>query len=262
MRLKRSVLNRSPQRAAAAATLGIVVLLSIVTADALPAADLFTMQSAQSGKYVRAGVGSGSHLAAVSSHVMGWEIFALERLGGDRVALRSTENGKYVRAGVGPDSHLAAVSDHVRAWETFKWIRLDDRRFALQSAQSGKHVRAGVGPDSHLAAVSDHVRGWETFVFARPAAKCSISGRAVESGNRGVLRHLGVSLHDHDGRFLPGRGVRFNAGGAYSFSSLEPGWYILRVTPHGKADPLYRSEPREHTVNCVGRVTGKNFTIR
>ena len=116
-----------------------------------------------SSKYIRAGVGPHSHLAAVSDAVSAWESFVLDDFGASSVTVQSLWSERFVRAGVGPDSHLAAVSSHIGGWETFKLIELGGGKSALQSTHSGKYVRAGVGPDSHLAAVSDHIDAWETF---------------------------------------------------------------------------------------------------
>jgi hypothetical protein len=121
-------------------------------------------KSAQNGKFVRAGVGPGTLLAAVCPQQDGgWGNFELVELGNQRFALRSVQNGKYVRAGVGPGTLLAAVSDHVGGWESFEKIELGGNRIAIRSVQNGKYVRAGVGPGTLLAAVSDHIGGWETF---------------------------------------------------------------------------------------------------
>jgi hypothetical protein len=138
-----------------------LIFLFIGTANAAP--ERVALQSAHSSKMVRAGVGSGSLLAAVSPHIKSWETFNLIRLGGDKVALQSVQSGKYVRAGVGTESLLAAVSPHIKSWETFNLIRLGGDKVALQSVQSGKYVRAGVGAESLLAAVSPHIKSWETF---------------------------------------------------------------------------------------------------
>ena len=128
-------------------------------------ADRFALVSIQNGKYVRAGVGQNSLLAAVSGRALSWETFQKVPLGGNRVAIQSVQSGKYVRAGVGPQTLLAAVSDRVAGWETFEWIDLGSSRIALRSVQNGKFVRAGVGPGTLLAAVSDRVQSWETFTY-------------------------------------------------------------------------------------------------
>jgi len=126
-----------------------------------------SLKSAQNGKYVRAGVGQGTLLAAVSPKLGGWEDFQLVELGKNRFALRSVQNGKYVRAGVGQGTLLAAVSNHIAGWETFEKIELGGNRIAIRSVQNGKYVRAGVGQGTLLAAVSNHIAGWETFeIFA------------------------------------------------------------------------------------------------
>ncbi len=142
--------------------------LSLITAVALASSAQagtyhVSLKSVQNGKYVRAGVGPGTLLAAVSPQLGGWEDFELIELGNGQIALRSVQNGKYVRAGVGPDTLLAAVSGHVAGWEKFQKIDLGGNRVALRSVQNGKYIRAGVGPGTLLAAVSDHIAGWETF---------------------------------------------------------------------------------------------------
>ncbi|MDK3159579.1 hypothetical protein QPK87_23820 [Kamptonema cortianum] len=68
---------------------------------------------------IRAGVGEGTFLAAVSDRISGWETFEMADLGGGRFSLKSVQNGKFIRAGVGQDTLLAAVSDRVAGWETF-----------------------------------------------------------------------------------------------------------------------------------------------
>ncbi|MGD2114982.1 MAG: hypothetical protein PVG07_08015, partial [Acidobacteriota bacterium] len=147
-----------------------------------------SLRSTLSNKVVRAGVGPGSHLAAVSDHLRGWERFRVIQVGGTRIALVSEQSGKVVRAGVGPDSHLAAVSDHVKGWETFELLLVGGNRVAFRSTQSGKYVRAGVGPDSHLAAVSDHVKGWETFEWiADTAPSASLPRAQMQSGTMEIV---------------------------------------------------------------------------
>jgi len=77
----------------------------------------------RTGKYLRAGVGSGTLLAVASPHIRDWETFEVYSMVAGRVALRSAQNGKYVRAGVGRTSHLAAVSaGRPAGWETFKFV--------------------------------------------------------------------------------------------------------------------------------------------
>lgn len=136
-----------------------------LAAPASAIAENFALASIQNGKFVRAGVGPGTLLAAVSDRVAGWETFQKIPLGGNRVAIVSLQNGRYVRAGVGQETLLAAVSDAVRGWETFEWIDLGNSRVALRSVQNGKYVRAGVGPGTLLAAVSDRIQAWETFTY-------------------------------------------------------------------------------------------------
>lgn len=119
--------------------------------------------SAHSGKYIRAGIGTNSQLAAASEQQRDWETFRLIELDGNIIALQSDHSGKYVRSGIGSDSKLAAVSDRVEGWETFYKIELPDGAIALKSVQNGKYVRAGVGSESYLAATSMDIREWETF---------------------------------------------------------------------------------------------------
>lgn len=149
----------------------VVAAMSPVTAHA---ADNFALITIQNGKYVRAGVGQQSLLAAVSDRAQAWETFQKIPLGGNRVAIRSVQSGKYVRAGVGSQTLLAAVSDRIAGWETFEWIDLGGSRIALRSVQNGKFVRAGVGPNTLLAAVSDRIQSWETFTYAIIASTADI----------------------------------------------------------------------------------------
>ena len=130
-----------------------------------PIGDYIAIRSEYGGKYVRAGVGKDSKLAASSDHIRGWEKFYLKRLGNDVIALKSLQNGKYVRAGVGSESMLAATSDHIRSWEKFRLIKLKDGTYAFQSLQNKKYVRAGVGQGSLLAATGNRISTWEKFTL-------------------------------------------------------------------------------------------------
>ncbi len=123
------------------------------------------LKSGLNKKFVRAGVGNESYLAALSTDALGWETFRMYELGANRIALQSTLSDKYVRAGLDVDSYLGAVSDHILGWETFIVHKLDNNKIALQSILSGKYVRAGVGSLCQLAASSEKIysKGWEAF---------------------------------------------------------------------------------------------------
>jgi hypothetical protein len=90
--------------------------------------DLIAIQSVQSSKIVRAGVGNEGFLAAASDHIQAWEKFRLLKLDDGLVAIQSIQSGKIVRAGVGKESFLAAASDHIQAWEKFKIIPVDEQK--------------------------------------------------------------------------------------------------------------------------------------
>jgi len=56
-----------------------------------------------SGRFLRAGVGPGTHLALGEGHIRAWETFELTRLGGGEVRLRSVQSGAFVGYdGTGP----------------------------------------------------------------------------------------------------------------------------------------------------------------
>lgn len=56
-----------------------------------------------SGRFLRAGVGQGTHLALGEAHIRAWETFELTRLGGGDVRLRSVQSGAFVGYdGTGP----------------------------------------------------------------------------------------------------------------------------------------------------------------
>ncbi len=141
----------------------LLVPITLLFVGTTFATEIISLKSLQSNKIVRAGVGSGTRLAAVSNQTKAWEKFNLIKLGGGIVALKSTHNGKYVRAGVGNSSYLAAVSNHAQAWERFRMIDLGNHTIALQSEHNGKYVRAGIGNASYLGAVSSHISSWEKF---------------------------------------------------------------------------------------------------
>jgi len=135
-------------------------LFGVAHAESL---NLIALKSAHNNKFVRAGVGDNTKLAASSSHVKSWETFKVVKLGDGNIALQSPQNGKYVRAGIGSNSYLAATSSKIQSWETFKVIALGDGKIALQSIQSGKYIRAGATSHAYLAANSPHIKSWETF---------------------------------------------------------------------------------------------------
>ena len=82
----------------------------------------YALRSAQSGKYVRAGVGQSSMLAAASDQIGAWEKFNIVELGDGIVYLRSNHSGMVVRAGFQNGTYLAANSPHVQGWEKFRLI--------------------------------------------------------------------------------------------------------------------------------------------
>ncbi len=243
-------------------SLAVFLLAVLIGSGAQADEKRIALQSVQSGLYVRAGLTQQSLLAAVSPHVQEWETFRVVPQDGAIVALQSIQSNKYVRAGVGEDSRLAAVSSQVSGWEKFRWIERGNGKIALQSVQNGKFVRAGWTRDGYLAAVSSEIKEWETFRLIDPAGRGSIAGRIRESGSRHLLRYLGLSLYDSNGNYLRDRGVVPDSQGNYRFSSLSYGHYIVKVTPAGKADPLYASEPKEHRVDCNGSVSGVDFSVR
>lgn len=124
--------------------------------------------SSQSGLAVRAGVGSGSHLATSSSTIAAWEKFDLIKLADDSILLRSRQNGKYVRSERGPDGLLAAsVRDQADA-EKFRLQPQPDGTVAVFSPARSLYVRAGIGENSLLGVVSRTVGAWEKFRLNAP----------------------------------------------------------------------------------------------
>ena len=115
----------------------------------------------RSGRFVRAGVGQGTFLAATSPYIRGWETFEVFSQGGGRVALRSAQNGKYVRAGVGRNSLLAAVSTgRPNSWETFQIVPAAVARPTPQGQQNnGSGIAALVGNYriTHVAVDNGHL---------------------------------------------------------------------------------------------------------
>ncbi|MFN8091080.1 MAG: hypothetical protein U0599_02410 [Vicinamibacteria bacterium] len=126
--------------------------------------------SAESNRYVRAGLGPLSMLAATSERAGAWETFEVVTLGRGLVALRSAQSGKYVRIGVqdGGRQRMAAASPRADVLETFRLVDLGyGGRIALQAIHTGKYVRAGLDEQSYLAAVSAEIGAWEKFVLKR-----------------------------------------------------------------------------------------------
>ena len=103
----------------------LLMLIVLLFGSVSFASDLVAIQSAHSNKFVRAGVGKESFLAAVSEHIQAWEKFRLIELDDGLVAIQSAHSNKFVRAGVGKGTFLAAVSDHIQAWEKFRIIPTD-----------------------------------------------------------------------------------------------------------------------------------------
>ncbi|MEZ5750947.1 MAG: META domain-containing protein [Paracoccaceae bacterium] len=74
----------------------------------------------QSGLFLRAGVGSQTHLMVASPHIRGWETFEMVQDGPD-VVLRAVQNGLFV--GVDPQgARLRAASAHARQAETYRLV--------------------------------------------------------------------------------------------------------------------------------------------
>ena len=148
---------------------------------------IVTLQSVFNNKYVRAGVGSGTLLAAVSPHRRGWEKFEKIDLGGGIIALKSVQNGKMVRAGIGSKTLLGAVSPHTRGWEKFKKIRLRGVDVvALRSVQNGKYVRVDPANGSLLSATAIRISDKTKFhlrLFKTPSQdKVTLKVKSVGRG--------------------------------------------------------------------------------
>lgn len=145
---------------------------------------IITLQSVDNNKYVRAGVGSGTLLAAVSPHRRGWEKFEKIELGGDIIALKSVQNGKIVRAGVGKKTLLAAVSSHTKGWEKFQKISFGNNIIALKSVQNEKYVRVNSANSSLLSAVSSHIGSKEKFrlkIFTPAVPRVNVTLRVTRA---------------------------------------------------------------------------------
>lgn len=78
----------------------------------------YAIRSMQNGKYVRAGVGQGSLLAAVSPHIRAWEKFHIIEQGDGTVVLKSAHSGMIVRGG----GYLAASAGRTVDGEKFRLI--------------------------------------------------------------------------------------------------------------------------------------------
>ncbi len=128
-----------------------------------------SLSSTINKKKVKAGVGSGCRLDAVSDIVsFPEEVFELIVLDEQHGMLRITGTGKFVH--VEPDGLLSSCGD-VR-WDgphfsnVFELGRLPDGHLWLRALANGKYVRAGHGPG--MIAHSDRVSnpGWESFVVS------------------------------------------------------------------------------------------------
>ncbi|MCB1478527.1 MAG: META domain-containing protein [Tepidamorphaceae bacterium] len=156
-----------------------VVISALAASTAANAAQYYTLQSVQSGKYVAS---AGGYLAANQPSAKTALRFDMVRVQSSQVAFRDRKSGKYLRAGVGQGAFLAVASARVGSWEIFH-MRTNGGTFTLRSAQNGKYVRAGVGNGSLLAAVSDRAAGWETFRLVRVIV--SDNARAPQQPQRG-----------------------------------------------------------------------------
>ncbi|MEI6670216.1 MAG: hypothetical protein WCP29_18885 [Acidobacteriota bacterium] len=128
-----------------------------------------SLLSAQSHKYVRAGVGPQQLLTATSSRVSAWETFEIVTIGPGLVALKCLQNDKFVRIGIkdGNNERVAAQSARPDVLETFRLIDTGNNTVALQSIHTNKYIRAGDGRESFLAPTSAAIGGWEKFVIER-----------------------------------------------------------------------------------------------
>jgi hypothetical protein len=72
---------------------------------------------AKSGKFVRAGVGAQTLLAATSDHIRGWETFEIVPVTAAKFAIKSVQNGKYVS--LRADGRLSASANAITSRETF-----------------------------------------------------------------------------------------------------------------------------------------------
>ena len=156
--------------ALATGALGVLAVQAAWALDVPHDGAVIAIRSAQNDKFVRAGIGAESLLAASSSDKGAWEKFRVVRRGENRIALRSWNSGKFVRAGLTGQTLLGATSDAAGGWETFELVDRGGGKVALRSVQNGKFVRAGVGEESKLAASSDSARDWETFQLVAAGA--------------------------------------------------------------------------------------------
>lgn len=69
------------------------------------------------GKFVRAGVGAQSMLAAASAHIRGWETFEIVRVTNAKFAIKSVQSGKYVS--LNANGRLTASAANIGSRETF-----------------------------------------------------------------------------------------------------------------------------------------------
>ena len=141
------------------------------------------LRSVVNQRWVRAGVGESSKLAATSDAARGWETFEIHELGGGRVALRSVQSGRIVRGGISAQTLLGAVSRAAGLWETFEMLPRSGGRVAFRCAANGKYVRAGVTDECLLAAVSERVGAWETFELS-PVAERRTPSESTQSETR------------------------------------------------------------------------------
>lgn len=125
---------------------------------------VIALKSAQNDAYVRAGVGSDSALAAVSSQIAGWEEFEIIGNYPSRFSLVSSLSGKGVVMDNSPEGYLSATCGNLDSCPTvFREVPLQGSQIALQEVNTGKYVRAGIGQNSRLGVASDQPRGWESF---------------------------------------------------------------------------------------------------
>ena len=98
---------------------------------------------ARNGKFVRAGVGQQTYLAAASDHIRSWETFEIVRLSAAKFAIRSVQNGLYVQ--LGEDGRLAAVSQDVGSRETFSSKAAEPAVNAAVPGNGGNPANPGNG---------------------------------------------------------------------------------------------------------------------
>ncbi|MBI5396039.1 MAG: hypothetical protein HZA91_12150 [Verrucomicrobia bacterium] len=141
------------------------------------------LRSVVNHRWVRAGVGEDSKLAATSDAARGWETFELHELGADRVALRSVQSGRIVRGGISAETLLGAISGAAGLWETFEMLPQSGNLVAFRCAANAKYVRAGITDECLLAAVSDRIGRWELFELS-PVAERRTSPKSTPSETR------------------------------------------------------------------------------